>query len=111
MVDNPTFASTSGAFFKDETATYSSSCSLGIEESVFDKVVLYPNPTKGEVNIQNISLEKASVYNTLGQLVKTVKLDTNNDNHIVDLSGLPKGIYYIYLINQDAASAKKIIVE
>jgi len=111
MVDSPTFASTSGIFFKDDTASYSANCTLGLEESVFDKVVLYPNPTNGEVNIQNISLEKASVFNALGQLVKTVKLDKNNENHIVDLAGLPKGIYYIYLINQDAASAKKIIVE
>ncbi|MBS7230293.1 T9SS type A sorting domain-containing protein [Flavobacterium psychroterrae] len=38
-------------------------------------------------------------------------LNSTNSNNTINLSGLPKGVYYIYLINQDAASAKKVIVE
>lgn len=110
-VDNASFASTSGVFFKDATASYSNSCSLGLEDSVFNHAVVYPNPTKGEVTIDNVSLEKATVYNSLGQLVKSFTLDTANSSNTINLSGLPKGIYYVYLINQDASSAKKIIVE
>ncbi|MFD2942580.1 T9SS type A sorting domain-containing protein [Flavobacterium notoginsengisoli] len=111
LVDNPSFAASSGVFFKDTTANYSSSCSLGIEDSVFAKVIMYPNPTKGEVNINNVSLEKATVYNSLGQIVKSFTLSSANTDHTINLSGLPKGVYYIYLINEDAASAKKIILE
>ncbi|RUT70772.1 T9SS C-terminal target domain-containing protein [Flavobacterium cupreum] len=110
-VDNPSFASTSGVFFKDAAASYSDSCSLGLSDSVFNHAVVYPNPTKGEVTIDNVSLEKATVYNSLGQLVKSFTLDTANSSNTINLSGLPKGIYYVYLINQDASSAKKIIVE
>ncbi|MEO6174658.1 MAG: T9SS type A sorting domain-containing protein [Flavobacterium circumlabens] len=110
-VDNASFASTSGVFFKDATASYSNSCSLGLEDSVFNHAVVYPNPTKGEVTIDNVSLEKATVYNSLGQLVKSFNLDTADSSNTINLSGLPKGIYYVYLINQDASSAKKIIVE
>jgi hypothetical protein len=93
--------------------TFSTDCdkNLGLEASVFDKVNIYPNPTTGQININNIILEKATVYNTLGQLVKTFTLDSSNTNNTINLSGLPKGVYYIYLINQDAASAKKVIVE
>jgi Leucine-rich repeat (LRR) protein len=110
LVDNASFATSSIVFSKDASASYSTTCTLGIEDSVFDKVVLYPNPTKGEVHINNITLEKATVYNSLGQLVKTFVFngDTNNT---INLSGLPRGIYYVYLINEDAASAKKVIVE
>ncbi|PBJ11433.1 T9SS type A sorting domain-containing protein [Flavobacterium sp. ACN6] len=110
-VDNPSFAASSSVFFKDTAATYSATCTLGIEDSVFSKATLYPNPTKGEVNINNVSLEKATVYNSLGQLVKTFVFNNGETNNLINLSGLPRGVYYVYLINGDAASAKKIIVE
>lgn len=111
QVDNASFATTSSVFSKDATASYSATCTLGIEDSVFDKVVMYPNPTKGEVNINNVSLEKATVYNSLGQLVKSFVFNSGDTNNTINLSGLPKGIYYVYLISEDAASAKKVIVE
>jgi hypothetical protein len=111
-VDDPTYSNANWSKIKEPTTTYSATCStLGIEDSTFNKAVLYPNPTKGEVNINNIALEKATVYNSLGQLVKTFTLNSSNTNNTINLSGLPKGVYYVYLINQDAASAKKVIVE
>ncbi len=110
-VDNPSFATSSGVFFKDAAASYSATCTLGIEDSVFSKATVYPNPTKGEVNINNVTLEKATVYNSLGQLVKTFVFNNGDTSNTINLSGLPRGVYYVYLINGDAASAKKIIVE
>ncbi|TPG44467.1 T9SS type A sorting domain-containing protein [Flavobacterium pectinovorum] len=112
QVDNVEFSNAKWQNIKDATTNYSNTCkNLGIEDSVFDKVVVYPNPTKGEVTISNATLEKATVYNTLGQLVRSFTLDSANTNNTIDLSGLPRGVYYVYLINQDAASAKKVIVE
>jgi hypothetical protein len=112
LVDDVAYSNANWSDRKDATATYSTSCSsLGITETVFEKIAVYPNPTKGELNILNIALEKAAVYNSLGQLVKTFILDFANTNNTINLSGLPKGVYYVYLINQDAASAKKVIVE
>ncbi len=110
-VDDVTYSDTKWASKKDATATYSSTCTLGIEDSVFSTAALYPNPTKGEININNVALDKATVYNSLGQLVKSFTLNSANTDNTINLSGLPKGIYYVYLINGDAASAKKIIVE
>ncbi|QOG02972.1 LamG-like jellyroll fold domain-containing protein [Flavobacterium sp. MDT1-60] len=110
-VDDPAYSNANWSKIKEESTVYSATCSLGLEESIFDKAVVYPNPTKGEVNINNIALDKVTVYNTTGQLVKSFTLDSGNTNNSIDLSGLPTGVYYIYLINQDAASAKKIILE
>ncbi|MEO8532226.1 MAG: T9SS type A sorting domain-containing protein [Flavobacterium sp.] len=111
-VDDVGYSNSKWMNIKDATAIYSATCiKLGIEDSVFDKAVVYPNPTKGEVNINNIAIEKATVYNSLGQLVKTFTLDSANTSNTINLSGLTKGVYYVYLINQDAASAKKIILE
>ena len=110
-VDDPAFSNANWSKIKESNTVYSATCSLGLEESIFDKVLIYPNPTKGEVNINNIALEKITIYNSIGQLVKSFSLNSGDTNNTVDLSGLPKGIYFLYLINQDAASAKKIIVE
>lgn len=110
-VDNAAFSDANWSKIKETTTIYSETCTLGLEDSQFNKAVVYPNPTKGEVNILNIAIEKATVYNALGQLVKTVTLDAGNTHNMINLSGLPKGIYYVYLIHQDAATVKKIIVE
>ncbi len=112
QVDDVEFSNTNWTGIKDQTATYSSTCkSLGLEDSVFDKAAIYPNPTKGEVNILNVAVEKVTVYNSAGQLVRSFTLNVSDLNNQIDLSGLPRGVYYLYLINQDAASAKKIVVE
>ncbi|EJL62402.1 leucine-rich repeat domain-containing protein [Flavobacterium sp. CF136] len=112
QVDDADYSNTNWSNIKETTTTYSNTCkSLGIEDSVFAKTIIYPNPTNGEVNINNITLEKATIYNTLGQLVKSFTLNSSNTNNTINLSGLPKGVYYIYLINQNAASAKKIVIE
>lgn len=110
-VDNAEYSNANWSKIKETTTTYSETCTLGLEDSQFSKAQVYPNPTNGEVNILNITLEKAAVYNVAGQLVKTFALDSANSNHTINLSGLPKGVYFIYLINQDAASVKKVIVE
>ena len=112
QVDDAAYSNANWSNIKESTTTYANTCkTLGVDNAAFTKPTIYPNPTNGEVNISNIILEKANVYNELGQLVKTFSLNSINTNNIINLSGLPKGVYYIYLINGDAASAKKIIVE
>ncbi|MBF4483817.1 LamG-like jellyroll fold domain-containing protein [Flavobacterium sp. CSZ] len=112
QVDDADYSNTNWSKIKETTTTYSNTCkSLGLEDNTFDKVVIYPNPTKGELNINNIALEKATVYNSLGQLIKSFTLNSSNTANTINLSGLPKGVYYVYLINQDSASVKKIIIE
>ncbi|MBO9583149.1 MAG: T9SS type A sorting domain-containing protein [Flavobacterium sp.] len=112
QVDDENYSNANWSNIKESTTTYSNTCkSLGVEGSIFDKIAIYPNPTKGVININNIALDKATVYNSLGQLVKSFTLNNTNTDNTIDLSGLPRGVYYVYLINGDAASAKKVIVE
>lgn len=112
QVDNENYSNANWSSIKESTTTYSNTCkNLGVNESVFSQAVVYPNPTKGELNIKNVNLEKANVYNTLGQLVKSFKLNSDIKDNNINLSGLPKGVYYIYLINENSATVKKVIVE
>jgi Leucine-rich repeat (LRR) protein len=111
-VDYPPYFIVKFANTKDDTATYSATCNtLGIEESVFDKISIYPNPTKGELHITNIVLEKITVYDALGKLIKTVINTSGTKDNTIDLKGFPSGIYYIFLQSDGANTARKIIVE
>lgn len=110
-VDDAAYSNANWSRIKEASTTYSETCTLGLEDSVLDKITIHPNPTKGELHINNTLLDKATVYNSLGQLVKTFTLDSANTNNTINLSGLPKGVYYVYLIHQDTASAKKVIIE
>ena len=53
-------------------------------------VTLHPNPTTGIVHIEGENVSEVKIYNTLGQLVKTLQ-NTNE----VSLEGLPQGIYLL----------------
>ena len=64
---------------------------------------LYPNPAAGELNIhlpENVSLQKAVIYNNLGQKVKEY-----TGTQMFDVSGLASGTYQIKL-NTSAGTAE-----
>ncbi|MFB3387098.1 T9SS type A sorting domain-containing protein [Flavobacterium sp. LAR06] len=112
LVDDAAFANANWSTAKDAAAIYSkTACTLGIEDVVFDKIAVYPNPTKGEFHIDNIVLEKATVYDVLGKLVTATKFINGSNTNSINLSGFPKGIYYVYLESEESTIVRKIIVE
>ena len=111
-VDDAVYSNTNWAGAKDATAIYSkTACTLGVGDVVSDKISIYPNPVKGQLHIDNIVLEKVTVYDALGKLIKTIKFTNASESNTVDLNGLTKGVYFIYLQSQGANSARKIIIE
>lgn len=74
----------------------------------FANVSLYPNPTKGQLNISaSESIEKASVYNILGKELKNVTI--NETSGTIDVSNLNSGVYFVkYTINNAVGTAKFI---
>ena len=60
-------------------------------------VTLYPNPTKGILNLNSKSeLSKATIYNTTGSLVKQIYLN-GVSNITMDISTLNDGMFFIKL--------------
>lgn len=76
------------------------------EEFDTEKVLLYPNPTKGILNIENINLEKIVIYEIYGKELEEFKPKSQ-----IDLSNLSKGIYLIKLISESKIVIKKIVLE
>jgi len=61
---------------------------------------LYPNPTANYLHINNLTLSKepVSIYNTSGVMVK--RADTSSGTQRIDVSDLPKGLYFVRVNNQ-----------
>ena len=71
-----------------------------------EKFTISPNPTSGTVRIEGETIAEIKVYNTLGQLMKTVK----NTNEI-NLKGLPKGVYLLNIVDENGVVVVKRIIE
>ena len=76
---------------------------VGVEDVISNnRIKIYPNPSSGIVNIsidrsiENLSI---SVYNTNGQCVKAKTFD-HADDVLLDLNELPKGTYFIKLMEK-----------
>lgn len=80
---------------------------MGTNENNFARLVLYPNPTSGKINIMGLSGKaKLILYSISGKklLEKTIQENTS-----LDLD-LPTGIYLVKIIGEKTALSKKIIV-
>jgi hypothetical protein len=72
------------------------------EEGV-GELMVYPNPSNYKIRVESIKYKDATkqLYNSIGQMVLRTK-----ENEI-DVSGLPKGVYYLRVENQ----VVKVVVE
>jgi hypothetical protein len=90
---------------------------LGVNESnqTSGDISLYPNPSNGNCNLSmDLSNEQSvliELYNTQGKKVYSEKLDnTSNVNHL-NLSSLPKGIYFMNVKTRDKNYSRKLVIE
>jgi len=86
----------------------------GINNSEAKDFIVYPNPTKGEVNVIMPSDLKGKVtltiYNAQGTAVKEEIFYANPVNKfLMDLSDLPVGIYFLKWNNSQLQKTSKII--
>jgi hypothetical protein len=75
---------------------------LGVDETVKNNFVLYPNPTANTLNVKGDfdADESITIYNMLGQTVLRKAITSNDES--IDVSGLAKGIYNVYFNNAKA---------
>lgn len=106
---NYTITATNNFGTNTTTVVISINSNLGVEDIVFKNMVIYPNPTTGEVNINNVLVEKVNVYNNVGQLVKTSSNKESTNNTSLQLNNLPTGTYYLHIDAENAHTVKQII--
>lgn len=80
-----------------------------IEENVKQSYDIYPNPVKNTLNVKGDNMSYIMIYNSLGQMVKSVSCDS--DNMTIDVNTLNDGVYFINIIdNNGEISTNKVSV-
>ncbi|MCL2246727.1 MAG: putative Ig domain-containing protein [Lentimicrobiaceae bacterium] len=82
-------------------------------------IVVFPNPTSGELRIMNYELriDKIEVLDLTGSVVSSHHLIISSSHHLIplssnpqiDISNLNSGIYFIYIVTEQGAIVKKVI--
>ncbi len=76
---------------------------------------IFPNPSEGVLNINfapNFSpASELSVYDLLGKIIYSGKINSVYSNAIIDLSGKEPGIYFVNIRSNGLSSTRRIILE
>ncbi len=85
---------------------------LQIEETEKTTVKIFPNPTKGIINIENTKNYNIEIFDFTGHSIKKLT-NINQDKISIDLSDKAKGIYLIKTWSENANNIKttKVIIE
>ncbi|TDW48761.1 putative secreted protein (Por secretion system target) [Flavobacterium sp. 270] len=84
---------------------------LGIKDSQEDKsMALYPNPTKGNVNINcDSAIKTIELFDVQGRILQTVIEDSNSAQ--LDISNKSNGLYFIRITTDAGSKVEKLIKE
>jgi hypothetical protein len=97
-----TMVATSGASSVTRTFQLTILPFLGLNESVKNNFVLYPNPASTVLNLKGDfdANETITIYNMLGQTIIRKTLTANEES--IDVSTLARGVYNVYFNNAKA---------
>jgi len=97
-----------GNYGAGEEAHFKTVGELGNNDNVLGNVVIYPNPAKNNLNIQNAENSSVKVFDLLGRVVL---LENNISlNQQIDVSKLTTGTYLIKIINGNQVKTDKFII-
>tara|TARA_R110002074_G_scaffold104295_1_gene225213 strand:- start:48566 stop:50167 length:1602 start_codon:yes stop_codon:yes gene_type:complete len=73
-----------------------------------DRLTIYPNPISDYVNIEfSEVLKSVTIYNLLGQIVLTQKVDT--DSVSINLSKLASAVYIVKIVSESGENSVRIL--
>lgn len=83
---------------------------LGItDNNTSSNLLIYPNPTNGELNIETgtLTIAEAKIVDITGKTIATISFDSNT----ADVSYLANGIYFLQIQTENGLVTQKIIKE
>ncbi|MDT0554382.1 HYR domain-containing protein [Patiriisocius hiemis] len=87
---------------------------LGVEDTNFTSLSLYPNPASDMVtlsNPNNLELQEVAIYDLMGRLVNTIKLMDMGTERNIDVSLLQSATYLIVIKGKQGITTKQLIIE
>ncbi|MDQ3289785.1 MAG: T9SS type A sorting domain-containing protein, partial [Bacteroidota bacterium] len=99
----------------DGTTTRSGIISLQSKEIIAPEVSLFPNPVQDILTVYNpgkFTITRFKILNSNGETVLEPTLQKSPaDSYMVDVSGLPHGVYIFQILNQDQITQKRRFVK
>jgi len=84
--------------------------SSGVGEAASNDVLIYPNPTNGELNIvSDVLLKQILLYSSDGRLLLSESM--NSASHRIDVSSMESGIYLLELSSELGTRVQRLIIE
>ena len=84
--------------------------SLGIEDSKFGNLTVYPNPVKDQLQISNTTVIKSiEITSILGKQILSKSVDGLNSE--IDLGEISNGVYFVKVKSNDGERIVKVIKE
>ena len=106
--NNDVVYNTPGNYGAGEEAHFRTFGGLGTNDNILSNVVIYPNPAKNNLNIQNAENSSVKVFDLLGRVVL---LENNISlNQQLDVSKLTTGTYLIKIIKGNQIKTDKFII-
>jgi hypothetical protein len=103
-------------FYIDNINIFPSSQLNVLENNNIETLSLYPNPTKNNALLKFYSATsqtiKIDIYNSLGEIVKTVyrgNANTGSNQYLIETATFEKGIYYININGDNISKTIKLI--
>ena len=81
-----------------------------------DNYIVYPNPTSEIINIKSLNIKQGSIkemklFNAVGQAVMTYKPLQKKSLLQINVSQLPKGLYFLSILSDQGLISKKINIQ
>lgn len=82
--------------------------SVGIQENTPNSIGLYPNPTENTLQLKTAQNGTLQFFSTQGRIIYETTL---NNDVLVNVSHLPRGLYVVKLTDATSVAQQKIILE
>lgn len=82
------------------------------QKSDLPEIKLYPNPTSGILNIENIPGPRSliRIYDIRGNQVFIQRMPGNQNQYQIDIGGLSNGIYILSAVGQDWIQTSRLVI-
>lgn len=109
--DNPyTFISKEGTYHERFALVFEKNVVLGPEENELQGIVLFPNPTRNNLNIFSpySNLKSLEVYDLLGKRLSE-NIEEERRGYSLNLSSLETGVYFVHITTEKGSITKKVV--
>ena len=91
-------------YYYNQTTAYEPVDPISIE-----MLKMWPNPASGNVQFDLQEDASLHLYNPTGQLIR--RFETSQGNHVLDVSGLPAGTYFVKAKSNDLYYTGRLVVQ